>query len=817
MQYVAHSLDVDRLYQGILRPVMQELLVNVVVPQLYFSQEDADLWAEDPQEYIRKGYDIIEDLYSPRTAATNFLLELVSTKKRSKDSLTMLMAHLVQIVQGVTALGAAAPPEACRQLDGALLALGSINDKLKRTKPYKGQLEQMLTGFVAPLFQSPAGHLRAKACWICGQFADIRFAEGKGQGQSFMGLMQLVMQRLQDPELPVKVDAVVALRAFVEYVEGLDPLRPILPALLDVFFKLMNEVDNEDLVMTLETLVEKFEDEISPYAVGICKNLAAAFWKLMQTGEGDDEDEDDMGALAAVGCLRAVATILESISSVPALYVELEPILFPILAKMSTIEGQDVYEEILEILAYFTYVTPQISPQLWSIWPNLIEVSSLTFARPDRPPLPPPPAQRMKISASMPLIDAKCARCQRSSALSAGPVAPHRPAGPETRSHVLTALPRARARLQAMETWAIEYFENVLIPMDNYINRSPDHFAACKNPDYVGQCLHIAKKSLESEDDYMTEAEKYPAPKLFSIILLACRGRVDQYVGPMLQLLVAYLPKAESNMMKDLILVVVGSALYYNTPLALQALEAVGATQQVFALWFQVRQRERHLGGSDGWELTETLFRAQLIYRTSKKTGKQLHFKLEHHKKVCVFGLTSLLALPQLPAGIAAGRGQMLVGTMKLLADLQKLAERAAEEEESEEEESGSEYEEEEDGEEEAAAGGAAGEGGEEEAGSGFHGIKVGAMRALGWAGGDESDSEDEWTDDEEFTSPIDAVDAHCYFSDALLAGGPQSALLAGLDAGAQAQVQQVYQHAQVRRAELAKAAAEEAAAKQRG
>ena len=375
MQYVAHSLDVDRLYQGILRPVMQELLVSVVVPQLYFSQEDADLWAEDPQEYIRKGYDIIEDLYSPRTAATNFLLELVSTKKRSKDSLTMLMAHLVQIVQGVTALGAAAPPEACRQLDGALLALGSINDKLKRTKPYKGQLEQMLTGFVAPLFQSPAGHLRAKACWICGQFADIRFAEGKGQGQSFMGLMQLVMQRLQDPELPVKVDAVVALRAFVEYVEGLDPLRPILPALLDVFFKLMNEVDNEDLVMTLETLVEKFEDEISPYAVGICKNLAAAFWKLMQTGEGDDEDEDDMGALAAVGCLRAVATILESISSVPALYVELEPILFPILAKMSTIEGQDVYEEILEILAYFTYVTPQISPQLWSIWPNLIEVS----------------------------------------------------------------------------------------------------------------------------------------------------------------------------------------------------------------------------------------------------------------------------------------------------------------------------------------------------------------------------------------------------------------------------------------------------------
>ena len=67
-----------------------------------------------------------------------------------------------------------------------------------------------------------------------------------------------MVNALKDPELPVKVDAVVALGSFVEAADDIAQLRPILPQLLDEFFKLMNEVESEDLVFTLETIVEKF-------------------------------------------------------------------------------------------------------------------------------------------------------------------------------------------------------------------------------------------------------------------------------------------------------------------------------------------------------------------------------------------------------------------------------------------------------------------------------------------------------------------------------------------------------------------------------
>lgn len=49
-----------------------------------------------------------------------------------------------------------------REKDGALLVVGALNEKLKSTSRYAGQLETMLTQHVFPEFNSPMGHLRAK-------------------------------------------------------------------------------------------------------------------------------------------------------------------------------------------------------------------------------------------------------------------------------------------------------------------------------------------------------------------------------------------------------------------------------------------------------------------------------------------------------------------------------------------------------------------------------------------------------------------------------------------------------------------------------
>jgi hypothetical protein len=65
--------------------------------------------------------------------------------------------------------------------------------------PYRSQLESLLSAHVLPLFQSPHGHLRAKAAWLAKEFADIEFSDGEsGSGPLFNALLQAVINSLND-------------------------------------------------------------------------------------------------------------------------------------------------------------------------------------------------------------------------------------------------------------------------------------------------------------------------------------------------------------------------------------------------------------------------------------------------------------------------------------------------------------------------------------------------------------------------------------------------------------------------------------------
>ena len=59
--------------------------------------------------------------------------------------------------------------------------------------------------------------------------------------------------------------------------------------------------------------------------------------------------------------MTALSTVLDSVSSLPHLFPQSEEILFPIMQAMCTEEGQDVFEEILEIISYFTYFSPEVN------------------------------------------------------------------------------------------------------------------------------------------------------------------------------------------------------------------------------------------------------------------------------------------------------------------------------------------------------------------------------------------------------------------------------------------------------------------------
>uniref|UniRef100_A0A0E0CKF2 Importin N-terminal domain-containing protein n=1 Tax=Oryza meridionalis TaxID=40149 RepID=A0A0E0CKF2_9ORYZ len=697
LQYLTNSVTKNSMYQ-LMQPQIDIILFEIIFPLMCFNDNDQKLWDEDPHEYVRKGYDIIEDLYSPRTAAMDFVSELV--RKRGKSNLQKFIHFIVDIFRRYDEASIEIKPY--RQKDGALLAIGTLCDKLKQTDPYKAELERMLVQHVFPEFNSHVGHLRAKAAWVAGQYAHISFSDQ----DNFRKAMHCIVSGMRDPDLPVRVDSVFALH--------LNEIRPILPQLLDEFFKLMNEVENEDLVFTLETIVDKFGEEMAPYALGLCQNLAAAFWRCMASQEADDE-ADDSGALAAVGCLRAISTILESVSSLPHLFIQIEPTLLPIMRRMLTSDGQDVYEEVLEIVSYMTFFSPSISLDMWSLWPLMME---------------------------------------------------------------------------ALHDWAIDFFENILVPLDNYVSRGSDHFLACKNPDYQ-QSLWSALSSIMM-DQNMEDSDIEPAPKLIEVVFQNCKGNVDQWVEPYLSLTIDRLRRAHKPYLKCLLVQVIANAFYYNPSLTLATLHKLGAVTEVFNIWFGMLEQV-------------------------KKSGVRANFKREHDKKVCCLGLTSLISLPadHIP-GEALNR--IFKATLDLLvAYKEQVAESKKQEDDDGDDMDGFDADEDDDDDDEVESDKEMGldEEDADEVNS-LHLQKL-AAEARGFQPADEyDDSDDDFSDDEELQSPIDEVDPFILFVETvqgLQASDPIrfQSLMQTLDFRYQALASGIAQHAEERRVEIEKEKLEKA------
>lgn len=698
LQYVSTSLSKSATYQ-LLKPHLDSVLFEIIFPLMCFNDTDDKLWHEDPHEYVRKGYDIIEDMYSPRTAAINFISELF--RKRGKENLQKFLAFIVSVFQQYDAAPNGQKPY--RQKDGALLAVGALSDKLRETEPYKSQLEQMLVQHVFPEFSSPVGHLRAKAAWVSGQYANTSFVNQ----QNFSTALRNIVAALKDPELPVRVDSVVALRSFVEACKDLNEIRPILPQLLDEFFKLMNEVENEDLVFTLETIVDKFGEEMAPYALGLCQNLADAFWKCIRSSEGEEE-EDDSAALAAVGCLRAISTILESVSRLPDLFPKVEPVLLPILQRMLSTDGQDIFEELLEIVSYLTYFSPTISLNMWSLWPLMVS---------------------------------------------------------------------------ALEEWAIDFFENILVPLDNFISRSTEHFLSCKQPDYQ-QSLFKLISHVFAEQNF-EDGDIEPAPKLIEAVLQNCKGRVDEWVEPYLKITIGRLRRSQKSYLKDLLIEVVANALYYNTGLALGVLQKLGVTAEIFQMWFT------------------------LLHET-KKSGQPVHFRREHDKKVCILGLLSLLPLPAelMPQEVLSGLDQVFNAVLKLLLAYKEQSEEAAKKRDNTEDD------------EDLEGTGSDDDNWDEELGDDDEDLdntdnkklqklaaEASAFRRQAEA---DDDSDDDFTDDEEFQAPIDDVDPFILFADIMKGMSTTdparfAAFTQSLDSQQQTIANNLAQHAEERRTAISK------------
>ncbi|ORY80013.1 importin-7 [Protomyces lactucae-debilis] len=364
----------------LLKDNVDSLVEHFVFPQICQTEDDLELWESDPQEYINKRIDIYEDYTSPDTAAIHFLMAVAKRKNSNA-----FMSTLAFINKELATYESAEPSQRNPiRKEGILRLTGCLSPMiLKDNSPVKNMMEQFFSQHIFPEFHSPHGYMRARACEMMNRFAEIDFANEQNVATAYEG----VLKCLTEKELPVRVEAALALQPLIrqEYVR-LAMVQSI-PQIMKVLLQLANEVDVDSLSNVMEEFVEVFANELTPYAVELAEQLRDTFLRIMQDtadangpmppGEFEWETLDDK-SLAALGILNTIGTLILSLENTSEALFKLEETVLPVI--LFTLDNGviDLYAEVFEIIDSCTYSAKAISPTMWGVFERVHQTFKTT-------------------------------------------------------------------------------------------------------------------------------------------------------------------------------------------------------------------------------------------------------------------------------------------------------------------------------------------------------------------------------------------------------------------------------------------------------
>jgi hypothetical protein len=222
----------------------------------------------------------------------------------------------------------------------------------------------MLQTYVLPEFQSPHGFLRARACWNVHCFSAAEFEHP----EVLVGLVDAVRICLtEDSELPVKVEAAVALQSLIDNQEAIyDHVEPHVSRVISELLTVIRETENDDLTGVLERLIELFATQVSPFATDLANQLCQTFIQLLDVSREEPSNDDAYKAMTAMGILSSLQTLVMAVNSNKEMMSLLESPCGSLCALVLQHSAADFYEETFGLISQLTAL--RVSPEMWQLF-----------------------------------------------------------------------------------------------------------------------------------------------------------------------------------------------------------------------------------------------------------------------------------------------------------------------------------------------------------------------------------------------------------------------------------------------------------------
>lgn len=146
---------------------------------------------------------------------------------------------------------------------------------------------------------------------------------------------------------------------------AVDIIRPHLSQIIGEYFRIMEETESDNILSSLQTIVEKFGSEIAPMATAMVTHLLRIFDEYFGLASADDDDEAAMNAAEA---LDTVVCVVDALDGKVEQLAEIEVLVLPILQRL--LSNDDCFEYIdtaLQLINYLTYYDTVITANMWTL------------------------------------------------------------------------------------------------------------------------------------------------------------------------------------------------------------------------------------------------------------------------------------------------------------------------------------------------------------------------------------------------------------------------------------------------------------------
>uniref|UniRef100_A0A0K0EFB0 Importin N-terminal domain-containing protein n=1 Tax=Strongyloides stercoralis TaxID=6248 RepID=A0A0K0EFB0_STRER len=352
LSHIATGIAHAKTWKAI-KPHLFEITEKLMFPLLKHSEDDEDLWEDNPAEYIQLKYNYFDEIHDPSTAS---VLVIQAAAKR-KDILPSFLTFLLNTINN---------SQNPTDIDGSLHMIGELATSLVKNKKFKGEVEKLIETQFTSRLNSEVRFLRARACWCIKQYSECSFRTPKYLNKVLEGLF---IRLTQDTELPVKVEAAIAIQSLIENQSNVaELLKPRVKDILTEVLRLVAETEVEELTPVMEDLIETFMDDMIPIAHHIVNELAALFTRLVESNNTDPENDR---TITIMGVLSTMVTILSLVEDRSEVMTIVEPTVHATVSAIFKSYASDFYEEAFSMVQ--SCIATKASPAMWSVFDDIID------------------------------------------------------------------------------------------------------------------------------------------------------------------------------------------------------------------------------------------------------------------------------------------------------------------------------------------------------------------------------------------------------------------------------------------------------------